>query len=148
MSDTQILAIDPGCNGGIAWTDGIETQCKKMPDTVGDLVDTLRSLSASGYQTCYLEQVVAFIPKASQGNMFKFGQSFGQIQGALSALNFRVIEVRPQRWQKELSLGDKSSHGKKWKAHLKNTAQKLYPHCDVTLKTSDALLLLRWGEMQ
>jgi hypothetical protein len=146
--NSKICAIDPGCSGGIAWTDGLEADAVKMPETLGDLVDRLRSLSAAGYTTCYLEQVVSYIPKASQSNMFVFGQSFGQIQGCLMALGFRVVEVRPQRWQKELSAGAKAGHGKKWKGHLKGMAQKLFPHLKVTLPMADALLILEWGSKQ
>jgi len=141
----KMIAIDPGAAGGIAWTDGVETNCVAMPDTLGDLVNQLRSLSADGYSRCYLEQVVGFIPGGGAGAMFKFGQSFGRLQGCLQSMSFSVIEVRPAKWQKELSCGDKKSHGKDWKNHLKGIAQGLYPDCDVTLKTADALLILRYA---
>jgi len=145
----NIIAIDPGCNGGIATRSDNLVECYPMPATVNDLVDLLRGLSANGFTTCYLEQVVGFIPMAGAGAMFTFGQSFGQIQGVLAALNFRVIEVRPAAWQKELSLGKKKDYpGTAWKNHLKSNAQKLYPLCSVTLKTADALLILRYGELQ
>lgn len=145
----KIIAIDPGAAGGIAASDGVESTCISMPETLGDLVDELVSIKANGYDTCYLEQVVGFIPMASPGAMFSFGQSFGQIQGVLQALHFRVIEVRPTKWQKELSLGAKKDYPKtKWKNHLKEVAQKLYPHLKVTLKTADALLLLHYAEKQ
>jgi len=144
------LAIDPGSKGGFAWTDGLETNCCNMPETLGDIIDKLRSISAAGITTCYLEQVVGFIPGAGAGNMFTFGQNFGYIQASLMALNFRVIEVRPAKWQKALSLGSKSDYfnDTQWKNHLKSTAQKLYPLCKVTLSTADALLILRYAELQ
>lgn len=144
----KIIAIDPGASGGIAWTDGATVECQPMPATLGDLVELLRSLSANGCVTAYLERVVGFIPKASPGAMFSFGQSFGQIQGCLAAMSFRVHEVRPAAWQKALSCGDKKSHGKHWKAHLKGMAQQLFPTATVTLKTADALLLLEYGRRQ
>jgi len=142
------IAIDPGCNGGIAFTDGEVTTAIPMPATLGDLVTKLRELSANGYWHCYLEQVVGFIPMAGAGAMFSFGQSFGQIQGCLAALSFRVIEVRPAAWQKTLALGKKKDHGNAWKSHLKAKAQQLFPTCDVTLKTADALLILEYGRQQ
>ncbi len=141
----KLLSIDPGASGGIAWTDGTETHCSPMPTTLGDLVAQLRSLSADGYSRCCLEQVVGFIPGGGAGAMFKFGQSFGQIQGCLQAMSFSVTEVRPMKWQKFLSCGDKKSHGKAWKSHLKGIAQSMFPACDVTLKTADALLILRYA---
>jgi len=141
----KLIAIDPGCSGGIASHEDGGAYCVSMPDTLGDLVDRLRGYSARGVTTCYLEQVVGFIPMAGAGAMFTFGQSFGQIQGVLAALNFKVVEVRPAKWQKALSCGDKKSHGKKWKSHLKGMAQQLFPECDVTLKTADALLILQYA---
>jgi hypothetical protein len=150
MSEQKLLAIDPGAKGGLAWTDGLETSCCNMPETLGDIVEKLRELSAAGIRVAYLEQVVGFIPMASPAAMFSFGQNFGQVQGALAALNFRVIEVRPAKWQKELSLGNKSDwcDKKQWKTHLKNTSQKLYPLLKINLSTADALLILRYAELQ
>lgn len=141
----KLISIDPGVAGGIAWTDGVETHCVGMPETLGDLVNQLRSLSAEGYSRCYLEQVVGFIPGGGAGALFRFGQSFGQIQGVLQCMSFSVTEVRPVKWQKALSCGKKNEHGKGWKNHLKGMAQRLYPNCEVTLKTADALLLLDYA---
>jgi hypothetical protein len=45
-----------------------------------------------------------------------------------------------------LGLGVKKTYGTRWKAHLKERAQALYPHLTVTLKTADALLILEAGK--
>ncbi len=145
----HILAIDPGAQGGLAWSKFNHTYCRPLPDTLGDLVKILRELHAEGYQTAVVEKVVGFIPAAGPGPMFSFGQNFGQIQGALSALWFRVIEIRPAQWQKAMSLGGKGKLSQKdWKNKLKAEAQRRFPACEVTLKTADALLLLDYAKKQ
>jgi hypothetical protein len=53
-----------------------------------------------------------------------------------------VIEVPPQRWQKTLGVGNKATHGAKWKSHLKGIAQQRQPRQVITLKTADAVLIL------
>lgn len=143
---TQLLAIDPGASGGLAWGKFGYTQACAMPGTVGDLVNVLRTLHVEGYQTAVVEKVCGFIPKAAPGAMFSFGQNFGQIEGVLQALGFRVIEIRPAQWQKALGLGSKGqlSTGD-WKNKLKAEAQRRFPASNVTLKTADALLLLEYG---
>lgn len=143
----KLIAVDPGAGGGIAWMDEEgRSDCQKMPETLGDLVEFFRSMSANGYHEAVLEQVVGFIPGSGAGAMFSFGQSFGHVQATLAAFSFRVIEVRPAMWQKALSVGAKKDYeGSAWKRHLKEMAQKLYPHCHVTLKTADALLILEYG---
>lgn len=98
-----------------------------------------------GYRTAFIEHVVGFIPMAGQGAMFEFGKNYGFLMGCLMALNYRVEIVRPSQWQKALSLGNKKDHGKQWKNHLKATAQRLFPTCEVTLKTADALLIYHYA---
>jgi len=141
----RILAIDPGQSGGIAYIDedgGVVAF--PMPATDGDILDLFRSLrvSGSGIERAVVEEVVGFIPKAGAGAMFSFGKGFGFLLGCLMALGYRVELVRPVKWQKSLSLGAKKDHGKGWKNHLKQTAQRLFPNAVVTLKTADALLIL------
>ena len=41
-------------------------------------------------------------------------------------------------------MGKSADHGDRWKAHLKERAQALFPRVEVTLKTADALLMLSW----
>jgi hypothetical protein len=54
----------------------------------------------------------------------------------------RCIEVPPQRWQKTIQAGTSKTHGTRWKAHLKQLAQQRQPGILITLKTSDAVLIL------
>jgi hypothetical protein len=139
------LAIDPGSAGGIAFEIDNIVEAIAMPDTVVDLVDQVRSLKLKGCTTAFLEE----IPKFAGPNgaaMIKLGIRYGEVRGVLAAFCFRVIELSPKAWQKTLALGSKQNHGTRWKNHLKERAQALYPHLSVTLKTADALLILEAGK--
>lgn len=154
-----MIAIDPGAKGGIAWPEG----CQSMPDTNGGTLSLLRTLRAQ-YDTCYIEHVVGFIPGGGKGSMFTFGENFGFLQGVLAALDYRVVRVRPQTWQKALQLGGKppkvkvdkdaskesrksatalnSAADREWKNKLKSEAERRFPTMKVTLSTADALLIM------
>lgn len=119
-----------------------------MPQTEGDVVAFLRSRSCDGC-VVVMEKVGGFIAgnPAPGSTMFNFGMGFGLIKGAAMAFGMELVLVTPQAWQKALSLGNKKDHGKHWKNHLKERAQQLFPQIEnITLKTADALLILRYAE--
>jgi hypothetical protein len=100
---------------------------------------------------CYIEEVGGFIGKAQPGSaMFKFGFNAGLIRGIAMALGWRVILVRPAKWQAGLGLGGSKSCDSKadWKRKLKGEAERRFPSLNVTLATADALLILDWGVSQ
>ena len=141
-----IIAIDPGKNGGIAWSDADgNVQSTRMPHTEGDVVELLSSLTAfAPDRRCYIEKVGGYIAgKAAPGSaMFKFGRGYGVLMGALLALGWRVIEVPPATWQKWLGIGVCKGDKNKLKAE----AQRRFPTQKVTLCTADALLIYDYAE--
>jgi hypothetical protein len=144
-----IIAIDPGASGGIALRDheGCVTACR-MPPTEGDVVVFLHSAStAPGARVAYVERVGGFTGEGQPGSaMFRFGRGVGVLIGALMALNWRVIEVPPQRWQKFIGIGTRGGDSKTdWKNKLKAEAQRRYPDQAVTLATADALLMMDYA---
>lgn len=141
----DFIAIDPGVSGGIAYTDGNSVQSLPMPATVHDLRQTLAILCQGGTPTVFLEELPKFAGRMSGSSIATMFRNFGRIEGILAAYNARIEYLRPQVWQKALGLGDKKTHGDRWKAHLKGRAQALFPNLDVTLKTADALLILEAG---
>lgn len=149
MRNSVLLAIDPGANGGLAWLDqhGLP-HCTPMPDTAGDIVDQIMALKFGGEPLAVMEEVSGYAGNGHPGSgMFKFGRNFGVIEGVLMALGFRLLLVRPQKWQKHFSLGTSSSCcGKtEWKNKLKAEAQRRFPSIKVTLATADALLILDYA---
>lgn len=148
----NIVAIDPGASGGMAfWFDGILT-VHPMPITEGDVCGQLKFFIGFPTNTpptiVYLEQVGGFIKggeKSSPGSaMFNFGRNYGFILGCCAALGVRVELVTPQKWQKAFPVG--MAKGVERKRALKAIAQRLYPTEKVTLKTCDALLILDWAK--
>ena len=124
-----------------------------MPDTQGDLLSLLRDIKTAadveGHGAlCVLEEVNGFAGKAQPGSaMFRFGEHFGFIKGVVQTLGLKLVLVRPQTWQKGFGLGTASRCASKteWKNKLKAEAQRRFPHLRVTLKTSDALLILEYA---
>ena len=148
-----IIAIDPGKNGAIAVRTDTGIVVEKMPSTPKDLYDFINEWAVLSTRedmpvVAYLEQVSA-MPNNGAKSMFTFGQGFGHLQMALIANGVRTIEVRPQKWQKALSLIDsknvpKSEH----KNRLKKKAQQLFPNTKVTADTQDALLISEYAYLQ
>lgn len=157
---TPILAIDPGKNGGFAFQNNEGITVKPMPETEGDVIDYIRSITAfNPTVVCWIEKVGGFVgegKKDGEGGgqpgsaMFKFGRGVGILVGALMAMGVPIkAEVPPQTWQKFHGVGHKGDRTKtEWKNHLKSKAQQLYPMLDITLKTADALLILSYAVNQ
>lgn len=155
-----ILAIDPGASGGVAvlheTTERTDVQAFSMPDTEGDIISVLvipsrMALRDGNERVAYIEAqtgVVGPQMRVSASAMFTFGRNYGFIIGALQATGWKIELVRPQIWQKALSLGTKAGAGGKtaWKNKLKAEAQRMFPAQKVTLKTADALLLLEYAK--
>ena len=145
------IAIDPGKNGGIAYSlEHGETHCVRMPPTPGDILDTLRNIRAiTGPSVeCYMEALVKYIPgnKQSGSSSIVYGRNYGFIEGVIQTLGIKLHSVRPQVWMKGMGLGTKGKSSKtEWKNKLKGEAQRLFPTEEVTLDTADALLILEYS---
>lgn len=146
------VAIDPGASGGIAArVTGAAAVATKMPATEEDVYEHLRVATPAALwhqpRTAFIEEVGGYVGKQQPGSaMFKFGRNFGFLLGCLTALRFRIILIKPQKWQKILSLGTSKGMTKtQWKNKLKAEAQRRYPALKVTLATADALLILDAG---
>lgn len=153
MSAQNYIAIDPGVGGGIAYidTDG-SVHALPMPETLHDLETQLSILCKpdltpihEGDVTVFLEELPKFSGKMSGSSMATMFRNYGRIEGLLAAYGARIEYLPPKKWQQALGLGDKKTHGARWKAHLKGRAQALFPRLTVTLKTADALLILEAG---
>lgn len=152
MSETSslFLAIDPGSSGGYAYRVGKtgSVVASNLPETDTDTLDELRCLllRAGGQGELHIESVSPFTKTPGMGaSMAKLygGQRF--IIGVAMTLGYRIVEVHPKKWQSHFELGNKKDHGKDWKNHLKDKAQRRFPQIKVTLKTADALLLLEYA---
>jgi len=147
MSQQHYIAIDPGVGGGIAYTDTDgSVHALPMPETVHDLRQTLQVLCYGvPAPTVFLEELPKFAGKMSGSSMATMFRNYGRIEGLLASHQCRIEYLPPKKWQAALGLGDKKTHGNRWKSHLKGRAQALHPRLSVTLKTADALLILEAG---
>lgn len=152
MSAQHYIAIDPGVGGGIAYTDTDgSVHALPMPETLHDLDTQFQILCANSKgwtvpaSIVFLEELPKFAGKMSGSSMATMFRNYGRIEGMLAAYGARIEYLPPKKWQAALGLGDKKTHGPRWKAHLKGRAQALHPRLTVTLKTADALLILEAG---
>jgi hypothetical protein len=141
----MLIAIDPGVSGGIAHEIGGQVYVQPMPETLHDITNAL-ALICSPRATVFLEELPKFAGKMSASSMGTMFKNYGRVEGALAVFKTRIEYLPPKKWQAALGLGDKKAHGDRWKAHLKARAQALFPTLKVTLKTSDALLILEAGK--
>jgi hypothetical protein len=146
-----MIAIDPGVNGGIAiLLPGQTATTFHMPATDGELLQKLKMAKETDAMTAYLEDIVMYVPSRlpsgkdlPSSRMITYGASWGTIKGMLFALGYRIVLVRPQKWQKALGLGNSRGMSKTaWKNKLKQRAEELFPGVKVTKATADALLIL------
>lgn len=115
-----------------------------MPDTLQDLWELIENITGALPHRCkaYLEQVHS-MPGQGVASSFKFGQGYGALEMALTAVGIAFERVTPQKWQKALGCltkGDKNVSKRK--------AQELFPTMKVTHATADALLIAEWGRRQ
>ena len=152
-NEKTIIAIDPGKNGGFAIRCNEHIECYKMPETPKDIHTILKLFGPEDLPfitnvkvICYLEKVHGMPGQGGQA-MFTFGCGYGWIEMALLALEIPTETISPQKWQKPLSLGTKSSCASttEWKNKLKAKAQQLFPNIKVTLWNADALLILHYA---
>lgn len=141
----QIIAIDPGASGGIAWMDedGF-AQAAPMPKTHSDIIETIVGKSF-GNVTFVIEDLPKHcgIPRPASST-FVMAYNYGLICGAILALRKPLHRVRPQVWQAGVG-STKKTQGSGWKRWLAGIAQERFPHLKVTQKTADALLILDYA---
>jgi hypothetical protein len=135
------IAIDPGANsGGIAWRDlDGRINADPMPESLTGICDYLRNLIVMTDPVCVLEKTGTFFPGNSGPAAVNFARHCGQLEAILYCLGIPTTQISPQTWQKPYNLPkDKKAR----KQAIKEMVQRKFPHIKVTLKTSDALLLL------
>lgn len=150
------IGIDPGISGGIAvvsdnWKVG-DAEVYKMPATELDLHNKLVDIKTmihnheeSNDMFCLIENVHSMPGMGSQ-SVFKFGFHYGLEIMAILALQISFDKVTPQKWMKSFTtLKRKDLGATKWKNHLKQKAQQLYPRVKITLATADALLIAHYN---
>ena len=148
MDRKGIIGIDCGVNGGIAFGSRISVRAINMPDTLDKLLHELYYSSCNGNSMAYVEDVPPFVgTNRPAARIFKLAKNYGVVLGMLHALGVNYEVVRPAKWMSFVGAGKRKDHtsDNKWKNHLKRLAQKEFTETKVTLKTADALLILKYG---
>jgi hypothetical protein len=153
VHDKLTIAIDPGRNGAVVMEYKGKITSYNMPETAKDIDTLLRSLFELGrnqtHKVVYMEEPYGYIgPKPGKG-VFAFGRHVGNIEMSVLCRNVRLVLVKPQTWMTRLKVGSRDKKSMKdWKNKLKARAQALYPSVEVTLKNSDALLILEYSKKE
>lgn len=142
------IGIDPGKSGGyaIAWGGLHDVKLHSIGEDF-EFVEHIEDLQDHPLITS-LEAVVELVPPYVGKNIpssssFKLGKSCGFLEGVLRMAEIPFTLVRPQEWQKGLSGLTKLTSGKRKKV-LMNHAKQFFPSTKgITLKTADAILILR-----
>lgn len=159
MNLVLIMAIDPGKSGAIAiQPNGVPPNVMPLGQTPYDILrqlTTMPALPEEGIEMrriCFLEAVSGYIGKAQPASSaFKFGHSYGVIEGLLTALGIEIHKIRPQKWQKSLSALSRPGEPKPaHKRRLRALALERYPQLrsKITLTTCDALLILSFARKE
>ncbi len=147
----RIIGIDPGVTGGLAWTDGRDWRCFRMPventgkgnrkAVVPSALATMRDKNTADYVVIEAQQA---FPKQGGVSNFSNGLNYGLVLGAF--VFDRVVVVRPQAWKKALGVVGTGREGKQAALVV---ARRLWPgvaaawaKCDGVI---DALLIAEYG---
>jgi hypothetical protein len=144
MDNRIYIGIDPGKNGGIGIIYNDIQYCRKCPATVSDMAEEIKVIMgiAPDIQKFAVIEAVHSMPKQGVKSVFTFGQGYGQWLGILASNDIPYIQVSPQKWMKHYTPLSKDK--KERKNQLKHKAQQRFPNLNITLATSDAMLLANY----
>jgi len=142
------MAIDPGLSGGVAWWDGEEAYCHKMPQTIKDLYDFLSNFTDRD-TSVMMEKVGKHRLGNSAQSSATFAKHVGHLEMALVACRLPTHEVTATGWMKEIvpgrPKGVESQQVRARKNYIKDQMQRRYPYLKVTLATADALGIMEYA---
>ena len=144
MDNRVFIGIDPGIKGGVAIIYNDTYNATQTPPTVSGMASvlaTLKELGPSLQMYCCIESVHSF-PGNSARSMFTFGKNYGQWLGILATLKIPYIEVTPHKWMRFYPKAPKDKKARK--NYYKHLAQQRFPDVDITLATSDAMLIANY----
>lgn len=155
----NILTIDPGASGGIAFFNGNTIQAVKMPKSTKDLDNYFKYIRETyGEPVVFIEKVQSYRGKEDDAPGKKFGinkmlANYSKLVTVIEMNGFQFVEVYPVSWQSTLELKFKKEKGMAdnvFKTFRKNKYKEFATNCfpeigKVTLATSDALCLVQFA---
>jgi len=156
----MLIGVDPGKQGGLVCLnhDGGLRSYATMPTTELDLIQWFRGtgIKRTQMRSCYMEKVHS-MPGQGVASMFTFGVGYGGLRMAAVACGMKLIDVRPQAWQKAMGVSPrkKSESKTEFKDRLRGMAQQLFPDsclwtCNkkTQLAVCDAMLIAEYGRRE
>jgi hypothetical protein len=148
------LGIDPGLGGALAiLRDGDLAQCWRTPVAEDDVLYLLRGIPDPYFAV--VERIPCAVLGTAKGSMSKLYGSYIGWRMALAAAGIPYRAVMASVWQRGLGIPGRIRDGsgaviesrRKWKARLRDEAQRRYPELRVTLAVADALLLAYYAPL-
>src|SRR5688572_30454082 len=129
-SPTVFIGVDPGKQGGLVALTSSDIVYAPMLGTERDVWDWFQNFRGNEIKAV-VERVHA-MPKNGAVSMFTFGQGYGMLRMALTAIECSWEDVTPQSWMKAMgiSLGKGNATDDK-KEKLRAHAQRLFPKLEV-----------------
>ena len=143
-----IIGIDPGQKGAIC-VYGETIVLLPMSASCHELCEILRLYNSPNVHV-FVEKAQA-MPKNGAVGMFRYGQGFGEILGALIALRMTHTLVQPRTWTKVMHQGTRAETPK---SRSLEAAWRLFPDVDFMRSARcknpdegfiDALLIAEYG---
>lgn len=145
------VGIDPGADGAAVLLDHDGNFiCQELfkEATLHDVADTLAEWIdiAEGQIVAMLEQVGS-MPKQGVSSSFKFGRSYGQLEGLLTGLRIAYKYVAPAKWKRAMGcIAPPNSTQTEKKRIDKAAAQRLWPAVrKITNSNADAMLIAKYS---
>ena len=154
----NIIGVDPGFTGALCLFSVVDddpaihfedmplmsSKSGKNLLNIPRLAAIIRGFLQRGPACAYIEQVGS-MPKQGVSSTFRFGESYGAVQGVLGALGVPTYYITPQCWKKPLGLIGAE------KDFARTLAIHAYPSCSDALARkldigrADALLIAAHG---
>lgn len=145
----NVIGIDPGQQGGIAYITDHHAEAVPMPLSGKEINghEVAEILKTKAIELVVVEKVHS-MPKQGVASTFKFGMGYGMILGVLEALKLPYRMVTPQGWKGLILAGTAKD-----KDAAVNFVRRAYPGIDLTPGAkrvphdgmADALCIAEWG---
>ena len=141
-SHFKYIGIDPGKSGGITMIHGKDVKTYKCPQRTEDMAILFSLLigDTSSYDTKVLMERVWARPNNAVRSAFAYGVNSGQWMGIIACHEVPLQTCLPNELIKYYGCSKDLEYQER-KRWLKEKAKSLYPKLNVTLMTSDSILI-------
>lgn len=149
MNKPNIIGVDPGCAGALAFISADHRDISLFPFkglASQQIAKIFLGVTLDPY-AIFLEDVHS-MPGQGVKSMFTFGINVGVLKGIMAMGSIPWEDVKPQQWQQAVGVAGAKLEYAKRKRYQLAKAQQLFPNTPVTPDTADALLIAEYGYRQ